>query len=48
MDSYKENEMMIGEGRATVKVGKIRMQKTMDKHGVLQQKPPMKWRFSKS
>ena len=38
----KKEEMMPGEGKATVKNKKLRMQRTMDKHGVMQQKPPIK------
>ena len=38
----KKEEMMPGEGKATVKGKKLRMQRTMDKHGVMQQKPPIK------
>ena len=39
--------MMPGEGKATVKGGKLRMQRTMDKHGVQQQKPPIKGKIGK-
>ena len=38
----KKEEMMPGEGKATVKGKKLRMQRTMDKHVVMQQKPPIK------
>ena len=38
----KKEEMMPCEGKATVKNKKLRMQRTMDKHGVMQQKPPIK------
>jgi len=40
-------EMMPGEGKASVKDGKLRMQRTMDKHGVQQQKPPIKGKLGK-
>ena len=42
-----EEDMMPGEGKATVKGGKLRMQRTMDKHGVQQQKPPIKGKVGK-
>ena len=43
----KKEEMMPGEGKATVKGKKLRMQRTMDKHGVMQQKPPIKGKVGK-
>ena len=46
MKPVKE-DMMPGEGKATVKGGKLRMQRTMDKHGVQQQKPPIKGKVGK-
>ena len=46
MKPVKE-DMMPGEGKATVKGGKLRMQRTMDKHGVQQQKPPIKGKIGK-
>ena len=45
--AMKKEAMMPGEGKATVKDKKLRMQRTMDKHGVLQQKPPIKGKLGK-